>query len=358
MCAPEPQGTCQACRLLGYSLESRINKNTIYDWQAITFFKCPSYRRDGPTAPLWYTFMARTVFNKESLKSSQNEMVINLLILQCGILQVRCRAEGMKLRASVTRNGTSTCHGQAPDSNFHLVFWLYLIFRTCGEMAVIATVLLLRIVTFNEDHERTDAITGTSWMTQKRSSFILWWCWGLCGLVGMAPLAGWIADVVSFGIAFLLGSIMLGLTAFCVALSPTTAPSRPHPILEATLAVEEEPEEFTYVTPSLYRICGRDLRAILSDGTAILILLFMLLLGMAAAVNPTIFYWYLLELGSTRLMLGASVTAQWLLIAPVLLLLSGWLWRRCGHRYIFIIGLLLYSIRFLGMTLVIPSPTN
>jgi hypothetical protein len=257
----------------------------------------------------------------------------------------------MKLRASVTRNGTSTCHGQAPDSNFHLVFWLYLIFRTCGEMAIIGAVLLLRIVTLNEDHERADAVSGASWLTQKRPSLILWWIWGLVGLVAFPPLAGWIADVVSLGIAFLFGSVMFGLAAFCIALSPAPAHrSRPHPILAATLAVEEEPEEFTCTTPPVYRISGRDLRAILSDGTAVLILLFMLLLGMAAAVNPTIFYWYLLELGSTRLMLGASVTAQWLAATPLVLLLSGWLWRRCGHRYIFIIGLLLYSIRFLGKT--------
>uniref|UniRef100_A0A0P5MUZ4 Uncharacterized protein n=1 Tax=Daphnia magna TaxID=35525 RepID=A0A0P5MUZ4_9CRUS len=263
--------------------------------------------------------------------------------------QVRCRAEGMKLRASVTRNGTSTCHGRPADSNFHLVFWLYVIFRTCGEMAIIATVLLLRIVTLNQDHENT--VSGIGWMTQRRSSLVLWWIWALFGLVAMAPLAGWIADVVSFGIAFLLGSVMLALTAFCIALSPNSLPSRPHPMLEATLAIEEEPEDTTCVTPPLYRICGRDLRAILSDGTAVLILLFMSLLGMAAAVNPTIFYWHLLELGSTRLMLAACVTAQWLPIAPLVLLLSGWLWKRCGHRYIFIIGLLLYSIRFLGYTM-------
>ncbi|KAI9552709.1 Major facilitator superfamily domain-containing protein 6-A [Daphnia sinensis] len=264
--------------------------------------------------------------------------------------QVRCRAEGMKLRASVTRNGTSTCHGRAPDSNFHLVFWLYLIFRTCGEMAIIATVLLLRIVTLSEDHD--GAVSASGWMTQRRSSLVLWWMWALFGLVAMAPLAGWIADVVSFGIAFLLGSVMLGLTAFCIALSPNALPPRPHPMLEATLAsIEDEPEDSNGVTPPLYRIRGRDLRAILSDGTAVLILLFMSLLGMAAAVNPTIFYWHLLELGSTRLMLGASVTAQWLPVAPLVLLLSGWLWKRCGHRYIFIIGLLLYSIRFLGYTM-------
>jgi Na+/melibiose symporter-like transporter len=221
-------------------------------------------------------------------------------------------------------------------------------------MAVIGAVLLLRIVTLNEDHERVEAVSGASWLTQRRSSLILWWIWGLFGLVAMAPLAGWIADVVSLGIAFLLGSVMLGLAAFCIALSPAPAhPARPHPILAATLAVEEEPEEFTRVTPPVYRISARDLRAILSDGTAVLILLFMLLLGMAAAVNPTILYWYFLELGSTRLMLGASVST-WLVMAPLILLLSGWLWRRCGHRYIFIIGLLLYSIRFLGKLILVP----
>lgn len=269
--------------------------------------------------------------------------------------QVRCRAEGMKLRASVTRNGTSTCHGQPLVDNFHLVFWLYLIFRTCGEIAAIGAVLLLRIVTLNEDHDRTDAATGTSWTTQKRSPIILWWSWGLFGLVGLAPLAGWVADVVSFGIAFLLGSVMLGLAALCMALSPAQMPARPHPILAATLAIEEEEDGIVgggiggnSQPKPIYRISCRDLRAILSDSTAVLILVFVSLMGMAAAVVPTLYYWYLLDLGATRLILGASVSAQWIVIAPVVLLLSRWLWRRCGHCYIFIIGLLLYAIRFLG----------
>lgn len=296
---------------------------------------------------------------------------------------MRCRAEGMKLRASVTRNGTSTCHSQPLEgNNFHLVFWLYLIFRTCGEIAVIGGVLLLHIVTLNEDHERAEteereggggvgvgsgSSSGTnSWMMiQKKgsSSIIYWWPWSLAGLVVVAPLAGWIADVAGFGIAFLLGSVWLGLAALCMALSPVSTPPGPHPILAATLAVEEDEQLERQrrqddgrmgSSPSsasgqpVYRISGRDLRAILSDGTALLILLFTLLVGMASSVVPTAYYWYLLELGASRLMLGASVTAQWIVAAPVLFFLSRWLWRRCGHRYIFIIGLLLYSIRFLG----------
>lgn len=223
-------------------------------------------------------------------------------------------------------------------------------------MAIIGSVLLLRIVTLNEDHERLadqqqQQIGGADWLGSRTSSMTIWWIWALLGLAGMAPLAGWIADVVGFGIAFLLGSVMLGLAAFSIALSPPRTRSRPHPMLAATLAVEEEPDEGKFgcsANPPVHRISSRDLRAILSDGTAVLILVFMLLMGMAAAVIPTAYYWYLLELGASRLILGASVTAQWLVGAPAVLVLSRWLWRRCGHRYIFIIGLLLYSIRFLG----------
>ena len=280
-------------------------------------------------------------------------------------LQVRCRAEGIKLRSSVTRNGTSTCHGQQPGSNFHLVFWLYLIFRTCGEMAVIGSVLLLRIVTLNEDHERLNVVAAvaTDWLTSggarpPSTTTTFWWIWALVGLAGVAPLAGWIADVVGFGIAFLLGSVMMGMAALSVALAPPTQRTGPHPMLAATLAVEEDESDddgkfgsSNSKSPPFHRISARDLRAILSDGTAVLILAFTMLAGMAAAVVPTAYYWYLLELGASRLMLGASVTAQWLVCAPFVLLLSSWLWRRCGHRYIFIIGLLLYSIRFLGIVL-------
>lgn len=219
-------------------------------------------------------------------------------------------------------------------------------------MAVIGVVLLLRIVTLNQDHERDDPAGGAgSWMTPKRPSIILWWIWGLVGLAGWAPLAGWIADVTGFGISFLLGSVMLGLSALCLALSPAPRRARPHPVLEATLAVEEEQEDGRIGScrpEPVYRISGRDLRAILSDGTAVLILVFILLMGMNSAIVPIVYYWHLLEMGASRLVLGASVTAQWIVAAPVVLLLSRWLWRRCGHRYIFIIGLLLYSIRFLG----------
>jgi len=37
-----------------------------------------------------------------------------------------------------------------------------------------------------------------------------------------------------------------------------------------------------------------------------------------------------------------------LICIPLVFLLSGWLWKRCGSHYIFIIGLLFCSIRFLG----------
>ena len=127
---------------------------------------------------------------------------------------MRCRAEGVKLRASVTRNGTnaSTCGSQAGlgrDSNFHVVYWLYLVFRTCGEAAILGAFLLLRIITYTEEQDLLVAHP------------VRWWAWGLAGFVMAAPLAGWIADQVGFGIAFLLGSLLLGLAAFAIALSPT-----------------------------------------------------------------------------------------------------------------------------------------
>lgn len=54
-----------------------------------------------------------------------------------------------------------------------------------------------------------------------------------------------------------------------------------------------------------------------------------------------------MELDASRLTLGTSVSAQ-LVASPFVLLFSRWLFKRCGPRYIFIIGLLIYSLRFLG----------
>ena len=56
---------------------------------------------------------------------------------------------------------------------------------------------------------------------------------------------------------------------------------------------------------------------------------------------------YFMELGASRCMLGASMSSA-LICIPLVFLLSGWLWKRCGSHYIFIIGLLFCSIRFLG----------
>lgn len=58
---------------------------------------------------------------------------------------------------------------------------------------------------------------------------------------------------------------------------------------------------------------------------------------------------YLFGAGVSQLVYGISVALQWTVAAPFVLLCSRWLWKRCGHHYIFIIGLLLYSIRFLGI---------
>merc|ERR1711911_7728 len=57
------------------------------------------------------------------------------------------------------------------------------------------------------------------------------------------------------------------------------------------------------------------------------------------------------ELGASRCMLGASMSSA-LICIPLVFLLNGWLWKRCGSHYIFIIGLLFCSIRFLGYSLV------
>ena len=56
---------------------------------------------------------------------------------------------------------------------------------------------------------------------------------------------------------------------------------------------------------------------------------------------------YFVELEALRSMLGASMSSA-LICVPLVFPLSGWLRKRCGSHYIFIIGLLLYSIRFLG----------
>lgn len=123
------------------------------------------------------------------------------------------------MRASVTRNGTGTCNntsaaGQSRNDNFYTVFWLYLVFRTCGEAAIIGAVLLLRIVALNVERDLLNPA-------------VRWWPWALAGLVSAAPLAGWVADQAGFGIAFLLGSAMMGLSAFAVALSPSPPPKPP-----------------------------------------------------------------------------------------------------------------------------------
>lgn len=217
------------------------------------------------------------------------------------MLQVRCRAEGVRLRTSITRNGTSTCHSEPAESNYQLVFWLYVVFRTCGEMAVIGAVILLRLVTLNADSERAERALGADGASpvlvggsRPAAPGVRWWLWALIGLVGVAPLAGWVADCAGFGMAFLLGSIWLGLSALGIALSPSSSPPTHHPMLAATLATVEDEIQDCHVaySPPTHRVLCRDMRAILSEPVALLVLIFLLFVGMTGSIIFAPFYWY------------------------------------------------------------------
>lgn len=277
---------------------------------------------------------------------------------------MRCRVEGVKLRASVTerRNGTNGECNRAlssgaesgnnnNNSNFHLSFWLYLVFRTCGEAAVIGAVLLLRIATLTVDDKLMSAAFSSN--SNNTGSFLLlstvqrrqqqqlttgcdgdaksisdgggvlvpmvkWWMWGLFGFVIAGPIAGWVADSVGFGIAFLLGSVMFSLAAFCIALAPSPPPKPRRSTIPGLEQEEEEEDEQNGIlqlgalphdeeeaqhrrrrhhraaaadSVPLHRIATRDLVALVSNKTSLLILFFILFVGMSAATVPTSLYW-------------------------------------------------------------------
>ena len=256
-------------------------------------------------------------------------------------MQVRCRAEGVKLRASVTerRNGTngecnraSSSSSSTDNGNFHVSFWLYLVFRTCGEAAVIGSVLLLRIVTLTADdklmakssaaasavssslmllstvqRQQQQQPTDRTDRTDGVKAMVKWWMWGLFGFVIAGPIAGLVADKVGFGIAFLLGSVMFALAAFCIALAPSQQPPKPRRSTIPGLEQEEDDEEDENGILQLgspqddrrhraaavphHRIAARDLVALVSNKTSLLILFFILFMGMSAATVPTSLYW-------------------------------------------------------------------
>lgn len=244
------------------------------------------------------------------------------------IIKVRCRAEGMKLRSSVTRNGTSDECSRASSggssgsggagggyNNFHLSFWLYLVFRTIGEAAIIGSLLLLRIVTLNADTLASMQAATPQVITTISTGggggisvapTVKWWVWALGGFVIVGPLAGWVADCVGFGIAFLIGSVMFSLAAFCIALSPSRhrRSHRRSSIPGLAQQEDEDDEENDDILlhhhqeaeehrVALYRISSRDLFALLSNkqGPSLWILFFILLMGMSAATVPTALYW-------------------------------------------------------------------
>jgi len=255
-------------------------------------------------------------------------------------MQVRCRAEGVKLRASVTerRNGTngecnraSSSSSSTDNGNFHVSFWLYLVFRTCGEAAVIGSVLLLRIVTLTADDKlmvksSASAVSSSLMLlstvqrqqqqqptdgTDGVKAMVKWWMWGLFGFVIAGPIAGLVADRVGFGIAFLLGSVMFALAAFCIALAPSQQPPKPRRSTIPGLEQEEEDDEedengilqlgspqddrrhraAAAAAVPHHRIAARDLVALVSNKTSLLILFFILFMGMSAATVPASLYW-------------------------------------------------------------------
>ena len=254
-------------------------------------------------------------------------------------MQVRCRAEGVSLRASVTQNGTRTCsHAPKIDINgFHyLTFWMYLIFRTVGEIAVIGAILLLRVVTLNDDARKDQPLIGTQSAHfrvpsplihrypcrhvgsvvsvvyyQRHRALRMWWIWALLGLVLLGPLAGFVSDLAGFGIGFLLGSVMFGLASLMIALSPNPQPAAAtgagaagagagvvhfsDSSQENQLMVFDLSPPATVVDhqqPQLHqRLSCADLRQILSHAPVLLIAALILFFGMMAAVVSTSLHW-------------------------------------------------------------------
>jgi len=147
------------------------------------------------------------------------------------------------------------------------------------------------------------------------------------------PVAGLVSQTAGFGVGFLLGSALFGTASFMIALSPP----------------RQQPHDVHSPLPT-FRIATKDLCEILSERTAVGVLMLMLFFGMAAAVVHTTFYWYLIELSASRLLLGVALATS-LILVPIIFPFKSWLWSKCGDNYVFIIGLLLYSIRFLGYSL-------
>ena len=209
------------------------------------------------------------------------------------------------MRASANANDTSVGACSPPSNHFHFTFWLYLIFRTCGEMAVVAAVILLPIVALNDQDEKqvfrrmgprqvseeddsqqqqmnqqlsvedgsTDSYLGDKSDEQTTNSNH-WWMWSLAGLVLFGPLAGLVSQTAGFGVGFLLGSALFGTASFMIALSPP----------------RQQPHDDHSSLPT-FRIATKDLCEILSERTAVGVLMLMLFFGMAAAVVHTTFYW-------------------------------------------------------------------
>ena len=101
-----------------------------------------------------------------------------------------------------------------------------------------------------------------------------WWMWSLAGLVLFGPLAGLVSQTAGFGVGFLLGSALFGTASFMIALSPP----------------RQQPHDDHSSLPT-FRIATKDLCEILSERTAVGVLMLMLFFGMAAAVVHTTFYW-------------------------------------------------------------------
>jgi len=163
---------------------------------------------------------------------------------------------------------------------------------------------------------------------------------------------------VGFGVGFLLGSLSLGLASLMIAISPTpTMPVTPAPTPSfASVSQEEENQSKllnTQQVPRPQRQCLslKGALQVINYPASVAVLVTMLFFGLASGVVPTALHWYFMELGASRCMLGASMSSA-LICIPLVFLLSGWLWKRCGSHYIFIIGLLFCSIRFLGYSLV------
>lgn len=206
---------------------------------------------------------------------------------------MRCKADGIKLKSSPSNNETCRIH-QPPKGNYYYVFTLYVVLRTIGEIGILAGLMMLRLITLKQENDRTLEVlaqrTATTAFSIPKS--IRWWMWSLAGHVAAAPLSGWVASVAGSSTAFLLGAVMFGLVALCVAVSPHRQEAR-HPVLEATLAVidddldDVEPKKYT----SAYQIVGRGLREVIGAAPigTLFTLLLVAFLGTAESVVLTAF---------------------------------------------------------------------